>query len=259
MKLAVVIPAYEKVADVLTCVNSLRYYADGDVDIHVQDDASPSVDFRAVVPPCAASVERNEVNGGFAVNANAGIRAAIRRYAPDVVVLTNQDISAVEGWSQGWNTALLNAFAGEQVGIVAPRLLFPDGAVQSAGGTWDALAQPVHRCFGWSNPNAEDCATAQDVPWATGAVLAIQVSLFDHLHGFDERYVRGYWEDVDLCMRAVDVGARIRYEPACTLVHRVGSTGGSAHFLQNALRFKQQWVDSGKVKPGTLRPVRRYW
>jgi GT2 family glycosyltransferase len=261
MSLAVIIPAYNHLPEVMTCLNSLRDLrtVDDADDFHVQDDASPEVFYPACIPPEIASVNRNVSNVGFGANCNAGAREAIERYQPDVLVFVNQDISGSELWSRSWDTAILKAFAGEQVGVVAPRLLFPNGAVQSAGGTWDQLCQPVHRCLGWSNPHDPQVSEARDVEWATGAVLAVQTTWFQSLNGFDERYERGYWEDVDFCMRAREAGARIRYEPACTLIHSVGSTGGSPYFARNARRFKQQWVDTGKVKAGTLMPIQRFW
>lgn len=264
MKLAVIIPAYQRVADVLTCINSLRALrACDDTVFHVQDDTSPDANFPALIPPEVATVARNERNLGFAGNVNAGARAAIALHQPDVLLICNQDVYAVPEWSQGWDAALLDAFrfddANERIGIVGARLLFPDSSVQNAGGTFDQFAQPVHRCLGWSNPRVGAPSEAADVAWTTGAALAVQTTLFQHLNGFDERYARGYFEDVDLCMRAQQAGARIRYTPDCTLIHSVGSTGGSPYFPANARRFKQQWVDTGIVKPGTLTPQMRYW
>lgn len=264
MKLAVVIPAYNHLAEVMTALNSLRAFAVcPDTVYHVQDDTSPEVFFPAVIPPQIASVARNARNVGFAANCNAGAREAITRYQPDVLFFVNQDVFAVPEWSQGWDAALLNAFHfdddAQRIGIVGARLLFPNGSVQNAGGVFDQFAQPVHRCLGWSNPQIGTPAVSADVEWTTGAALAVQTTLFQHLNGFDERYARGYFEDAAFCVRAKEAGARIRYEPACTLIHKVGTTGGSPNFRQNALRFKRECVDTGKVKPGTLTPTVRYW
>lgn len=263
MRLAVVIPAFQHLPEVLTALNSLRAHAVcPDTVYHVQDDESPAVDFRPCIPPEIASVARNERNLGFAGNVNAGAREVIQRYQPDAILFANQDVQAVAGWSQGWDAALLNAFQFEdetqRIGIVAPRLLFSNGAVQSVGGVYDAWAQPVHRCLGWSNPHAEACSTACDVDWTTGAAIAIQTSLFQHIGGFDERF-KMYFEDVALCVRAREAGARIRIEPKATLIHNPGSTGGSPHFGASARLFKQEFVDTGRVKPGILTPTMRYW
>lgn len=259
MKLAVVIVAYDKPVEVLTCLNSLRALATdaGAIGWHVQDDTSPSLNFQRVIPQEIATVGRNATNLGFAANANAGAWNAIQLYQPDVIMLTNQDVYAVEEWSAAWDTALLSAFNDPLVGIVAPRLLFPDGRIQSVGGVFDNLCQPVHRCLGWTNPHALD--TPEEVDWTTGAALAIRTSLFIQLGGFDEQYERGYFEDADLCVRVRQAGYKVIYQPHTTFMHSVGSTGGSPYFMKNALRFRDQWVSTGKVKPGTLSPVQRFW
>ena len=259
MRLAVVIPAYEKLADVLHCLNSLRALATDANTIGwlVQDDCSPSVNFPICIPQEIASTVRNERNLGFAANSNIGVWNAIKIFQPDIVLVLNQDVYGVNEWSLGWNESLLSAFDDPAVGIAAPRLLFPDNRIQSVGGVYDSAAQPTHRALGWSNPRAFD--EPEDVEWATGAALAIRTGLFTHLHGFDEGYERGYFEDVSLCIRAREAGARIRYQPTCTLIHSVGSTGGSPYFQKNAMRFKNEFVDSGRVKRGTLTPTARYW
>lgn len=258
MTLSVIIPAYNHLPEVMTALNSLQALSEHpETRYHVQDDASPDVDFRKCVPPMVASTSRNEANQGFAGNCNAGAGAVLESGIRDVLFFVNQDVYATMEWSQGWDFALLRAFADPTVGIVGARLLFPNGSIQSAGGVFDQRGQPMHRCLGWSDPHA--CDTSSEVEWTTGAALAIRADLFQQLGGFDERYARGYFEDVALCLKARELGYRVRYEPGCTLMHRVGSTGGSPSFLRNALRFKQEFVDSGRVKPGTLQPVNRFW
>lgn len=258
--LATVIPAYNHLADILHALNSLRaLQATQFVSYHVQDDCSPEVNLTLCIPREVASTLRNEQNLGFAANANAGVWNAIQLYQPDVILMLNQDVYAVSEWSQGWDRALLAAFDDPTVGVVGARLLFSNGSIQSVGGEFDQLCQPVHRCLGWSNPRHPDCSTRREVEWATGAALAVRANLFAELGGFDENYQRGYFEDVSLCLRARAAGYKVVFEPGCTLIHSVGSTGGSPHFRANALRFKREFVDTGKVKAGRLSPTFRYW
>lgn len=259
MKLAVVIPAFNHLADIMHALNSLRALSHTVLAFHVQDDCSPEVHLPLCIPREVASTSRNERNLGFAANANLGAWEAIAQYQPDVLFFVNQDVYGVSEWSAGWDAALLSAFSDSSVGVAGARLLFPNGSIQNAGGEFDQLAQPVHRCLGWTNPRHPECNMRQTVEWTTGAALAIRTSLFIKLNGFDEGYERGYFEDVDLCLRARAEGYSVVYEPACTLIHPVGSTGGSPYLMQNARRFKQQWVDSGKVKAGRLMPTFRWW
>lgn len=60
--------------------------------------------------------------------------------------------------------------------------------------------------------------------WVSGAALALPKSLFDELGGFDEQYFL-YFEDVDLCRRAVDRGATVWRFPFLTAIHQ----GGASH------------------------------
>jgi len=45
----------------------------------------------------------------------------------------------------------------------------------------------------------------------------------DKVGFFDERFFL-YWEDVDLCKRAVDGGWKVVYYPSATVVHAVGGS-----------------------------------
>lgn len=255
MNLSVIIPAYNRPSELIDCINSLGAAGVCNNELIVQDDASPDFDLRKFV---GLWTERNAVNLGFAGNANA----AAKRATNDVLLFCNQDVYATPERSQSWDAALLAAFDNPQVGIVGARLLFKNDAIQSAGGLFDATGLPYHRCLGYSNPDYEEVAVAREVDWVTGAALAIRRDLFERVGGFDERYVKGYFEDVDICMRVRALGFKVWYEPRCTLYHdKVGSSGGNpANFAANALRFKVAWVDVNKVpRQSAYLSMERFW
>lgn len=254
MTLSVVIPAFNCLPELMTCLNSLGLLSVTNPRMYAQDDCSPNVNLPAALHPAQVSVERNPVNLGFAGNVNAGAA----RTTEDIIFVVNQDVYGVPEWSSGWDTALLAAFEDSSVGIVAPRLLFPNGTIQSCGGVFDAAYQPVHRCLGYSNPHHPEVATPREVEWSTGAALAFRRECWEQLGGFDTGY-RMYWEDVDACLRARELGWKIWYQPHATLFHAPGSTGGSPHFVDGARRFREQWVDSGKIQAGTTLATMRYW
>lgn len=237
MKLSIIIPAYNHLPDVLACLNSLQAFASRPHEYLVQDDSSPDYFGPAVIPAAIASCQRNETNLGFAGNCNAG---AARAHG-DVLFFVNQDVYGVPEWSPGWDAALLSAFDDPQVGIVGARLLFPNGCIQSAGGLYDAKKQPYHRCLGYSNPLCDETNTPEPVAWVTGAALAIRRTLFEQVGGFDTAYAGGYFEDTDLCCKVAQMGYIIWYEPRCTLVHKVGQSGGNPNFLRNAMMWRERW------------------
>ena len=263
MRLSVVIPAYESLVDVLSCLTSLQMYASRQIDIEfiVADDASPTTFFPALLPPCAAKTVRAPVNQGFAGNCNLGASFA----EGDVIFFVNQDVFAMGEdinklpFSVNWDIALAKAFDNAAVGIVGAKLVFPDGKIQSAGGLYDAHCQPFHRCLGYGDHRYWEVNTPETVSWVTGASLAIRKPLFEQVGGFDTEYVGGYFEDTALCEKVKECGASVWYEPTCRLVHRVGTSGGNPLFAQNAQRFKAAWVDTGKVKPDTHAIKANWW
>lgn len=258
MKLSIIIPAYNDLAAVLTCLNSLQALASKQSDYEwlVQDDCGPAVFLPAVIPPAVASVERNGTNLGFSGNCNAGAARA----TGDVLLFVNQDVYGTYELSKAWDAPILNAFAGEGVAVVGPKLLFPDGRVQSAGGIFDGKCQPTHRYIGWSNAYHPAVNTPECVPWVTGAVLAVRRDVWQHLGGFDGAYLRGYFEDVDFCVRAQLAGFKVWYEPRAVLVHQVGTSGGNPeHFMHNARIFKARYVDTGMIAPDEPVIRERFW
>ena len=208
-------------------------------EIIVQDDCSDQYDAAQLIGH-PASVERNPRNLGFAGNCNAGAARA----QGDVLLFLNQDTVA----HPGWIAPLLAMFLRPEVGVVGPKLVFTrepgveEWSIQSCGGLFDAGKGPFHRFLGY---HADDWRVnrAERVSWVTGAALSIRRDLFHAIGGFDTAYVRGYFEDVDLCMQARSRGGEVWYCPEAVFEHSVGSTGGVAPdiFKANSLRFHQAW------------------
>lgn len=254
--MSVIIPAYNHPLMVMLALNSLQATATNlfPIEYLVQDDFSTEPMAR-YISPLVASVERNDFNLGFAANCNA----AAQRAKGDVLFFVNQDVYAAPEISMGWDVALMKAFTLPKVGAVCPLLQFPDGTVQSAGGSFDVRSQPFHRHFGFSNAYASVVNTPTAVSWATGAALAVLAGVFNEVLFFSEDYKGGYFEDVDLCCRIREYGYSIYYTPEARLVHSVGSTGGNPAFLRNAELFRQRWVDTRRITPDVSVIKERFW
>lgn len=244
------IPAYHALDDVLRSVQSVRATTDStQVEIIVQDDASPTLD---LVPLLGPVCRRNPGNLGFPANCQAGAARA----SADLLLFLNQDCWITQ---RDWVERLLDFFTDVEAGIAGPTLLFPDGRVQSVGGGFDGARQPYHVALGARNPGWEPISTPRSMAWITGAAFAIRAALWHDLGGFDPAYGRGYFEDVDLCLRAQQAGAQVWHCPGVQVWHGVGSTGGSPALIHNARLFKARWVDSGVIEPDTPAIKERFW
>ncbi len=205
-------------------------------EILAQDDASPEYDATQVLG-LPVKVERNPFNLGFGANCNV---SALRAKG-EFILFLNQDCVAQ---TPGWLDIMIHVLQTTNAGIVGPKLVFPGGGIQSAGGWFDAAKGPFHRYIGWTAIDDWRVNTTEPVSWLTGAGLMLRRSDFEQLGGFDQDYRRGYFEDVDLCQRVKhELGKEVWYCAEAVLIHTVGSAGGvpAEVFRANSARFHQKW------------------
>ena len=225
-KVSIVIPSYNDHRHLRHCLRSVLRTTDPErTDVVICDDASPArdhVEFLRTLRHPNLHVMRRQENGGFAKAVNTGIEATSP--GSDVILL-NSDTEALDGWLE----ALLHAASmHDQVGIVGARLLYPDRTIQSAG-TCRNLLQPdwfdhYYRFqpafFGPDNVPSYLFAT-------TGACMLIRRRVLDAIGQLDDGYAMAF-EDVDFCLRAIQAGFRVLYDPDATLIHHESATRGRA-------------------------------
>jgi len=237
----VVIPTYGPPDHAIAAVRALRRTTDPDrVRIVVADDASPPEHrerLRDALDGKAELVLADE-NAGFAHTANAGMRLA---GDGDDVVLVNSDVIPLPGWLEALQHA---AYADGDVGIVGPKLLYPDRTIQSAG-SYRNLGAPEwfdHR-YRFRAAGHPPAGVAAPVIAVTGACMYVKRAAVDGLGLLDERYPMAY-EDVDWCLRAWDAGMTVAYEPSATLIHHESKTRGTdqgERELRSQRVFWERW------------------
>jgi GT2 family glycosyltransferase len=150
------------------------------------------------------------------------------------LVASNADVTLEPGALE----RLLATGRDSGAGVVAPRLILPDGSTQhSVYGfgnlpTLIAFNTGLHRAIpglgdrllieGHWNPER-----ARAVPWALGAFLLIRREAFEAAGGFDPAQWL-YAEDVDLGWRLGKAGWRTLYEPAARVHHAHGAAARQA-------------------------------
>lgn len=240
-RVAIVIPTFGPPDETIRAVRSIQRTVDLDlVRVIVTDDGSPA-ECRARLRAELTGVELilEEENVGFARNANRGLRAT----ATEDVVLLNSDVLALPGWLEPLQHA---AHASDDIGVVGPKLLYPDRTIQSAG-THRNLGAPEwfdHRYrfmpFDHGPANVPGPALAM-----TGACIYIKRSTIDRIGLLDEGYRMAY-EDVDYCLRAWQAGLRVMYEPLSTLTHLESKSRGAKQGdreLASQRYFWEKWGD----------------
>jgi N-acetylglucosaminyl-diphospho-decaprenol L-rhamnosyltransferase len=160
-------------------------------------------------------------NVGFSAGVNAGYKVS----RGDWVLVLNPDVVVCQGFVDLLGGAARDlrddSSQGGPVGVVGFHLQNRDGSCQLSTGRFPnlfglllGLVRPRRtRKYFVPTPGVR-----QQVPWVTGSCLLIRRECLQALGGFDEDYFL-YYEDVDLCRRASDLGWGVCYEPGVAARH----------------------------------------
>jgi GT2 family glycosyltransferase len=155
----------------------------------------------------------------------------------------NNDVEAITpGWleqMQGWLTL-------PGVGVVGPKLLFPDGSIQHAGVMVVPQLAPAHLFL--RLPNHEPGYQwlphrLRNVSAVTGACVLTHTALFHDVGGFDEEHLPVQFNDIEYCLRVMARGKRIVYEPAAVLRHRTSASRGDQFDYRENVYFMTTYRD----------------
>lgn len=184
---------------------------------------------------------------------------AAREVETPLMLLLNDDVEAV---APGWLEQMAGWLSIPEVGAVGARLVYPNGALQHAGVVLGARqGLPLHLGHGL---DAEEAGyqllphLARNVAAVTGACLLTPTALFHELGGFDAMHLSVQYNDIDYCLRVLDAGRRVVYEPGAVLIHRGGASRGRAYdyrenlFFLRKHRSRRDPYVSPHLDPGSL-------
>ena len=244
----VVVPNWNGVGFLPTCLDSLRQQAYPNVEVVVADNASTDGSqalLRDVYPE--VRLVQLEENEGFTGAGNAGIEEA----RGEIVVLLNNDTEAAPGWLG----ELVAAFERHpEAGMVASKMLLFDARdrFHTAGDTYSIDGLPGNRGV-WEKDEGQYDAE-EYVFSACGGAAAYRREMLDQIGLFDRDFFFSC-EDVDLGWRAQLAGWRCVYVPGAVVYHHLAATGGDVTAsYYNGRNYL--WVIA-KNYPGPL--LRKHW
>lgn len=195
-----VIPVHDNLFGLRRLLDSLR-----GLRVIVVDDGSavpiePS-DMAGV--HCDVQLIRHDRSKGPAAARNAGAAAC----RTDFVAFLDSDVLPRRGWLE----ALLGHFCDPAVALVAPRIV----GLRTADNPV-AKYEAVRSSLDLGHREAP-VVPHGPVAYVPSAAIICRRRMLDEVGGFDETLHSG--EDVDLCWRLVEAGARLRYEPIALVAH----------------------------------------
>ncbi|MFA5184245.1 MAG: glycosyltransferase family 2 protein [Patescibacteria group bacterium] len=254
MDLSVIIVNYKSKDKLLNCLASIRRSDLGVltyeliiVDNHSGDDlADLSRDYPA------AKIIISPKNLGMGAGNNLGLRYA----TGELILILNPD-TVVQERTIATMAAYLRANPG--VGLVGPKIFYPDGALQASCARFPSFFIPILRrtFLGDYFKSIRDKFTMDDydhlsirpVDWLMGSCLMFKREIA--LSGgrifaprFDERYFM-YFEDTDLARQIWTNGRQVVYNPEAVVVHDHGRLSAKHPWYIALFVDRLTWVHIG--------------
>lgn len=218
-EVSIIIPVFNNALITWRCLKSIfintSYVS---YEVIVIDDHSTESLSTIGVQTTGIHLIRNSENLGFLKSCNKTATQAKGRF----ICFLNNDTEVQEGWLEH----LIAVFKkNESAAITGPKLIYPDGRLQEAGGIiWnDASAWNYGR---FDEAQKPDYNYLKEVDYISGACLVIRKTVWDKVGGFDEQFAPAYYEDTDLAMKVRKAGYEVIYQPLAVVTHHEGASNG---------------------------------
>ncbi|CAN5695958.1 glycosyltransferase family 2 protein [soil metagenome] len=232
MRFSVVLVNYESWPLTLRCLESIAATGYEDFEVVVVDNEGKEGGPAPDLPP-TARVIRNPTNVGFARACNTGIADSGGEY----LILINPDTTVEPEFFSHLERFLENK---TDVGIVGPKILDTDGAVQLSARREVGFVSGVFGRTSFLTRLFPDSAVVRrlfpavgspqkptEVDWVSGACMVVRKAMLEEIGGMDPRFFM-YFEDGDLCRRARAAGLRVLYLPEVEVTHEAGGSSRSS-------------------------------
>ncbi|MGR5342246.1 glycosyltransferase [Vibrio astriarenae] len=239
-KITVIVPVYNAIDEVTDCIESviLNTRLGDKISLLIINDASPDTKvaerlskFESVL---GVRLETNPVNLGYTKTINKGIGLS----GSDDIVLLNSDTIVTPNWLTNLTVA---AKSSEVVGTVT--------AVSNGAGAFSVPNSGYNEIPEGMNPTSISRVISKemtgryiDVPTGNGFCLYIKNDLISDIGLFDEiKFPKGYGEENDFCMRAIDSGWKNLVDPKTYVYHK-----RSASFKESKTKLIESGVNQVK-------------
>ena len=253
MDLSIIILNYKSKAKLINCLDSIRRSDLSGIssEIIVVDNAS-SEDLSFLKDYPGVKLVVSPKNIGMGGGNNLGLKIASGEH----ILVLNPDTVISE---RAIPTLLSYLKAHREVGLVGPKISYPDGTLQTSCSRFPSFFMPILRrtFLGDYFKDVRDKFTMSDydhrsirpVDWLMGSCLMFRKNITlpsgeIFTPHFDERFFM-YFEDTDLARQFWTKGLRVVYNPEATIVHDHGRLSAKHPWYIAIWRDKITWVHIG--------------
>jgi GT2 family glycosyltransferase len=184
--------------------------------------------------PHVRVVEYEERPFNFSRVSNLGVRSS----NGSILCFLNDDVEVI---SKNWLERLIARISLDGVAAVGAMLYYPSNAIQHAGVILGVDGLADHPWKQWPRGYAGYFgrgAIEEDFSCVTGACMLVKREIFEAVGCFDESLPVAF-NDVDLCIKIRQTGARIVWTPAVEMYHHESLTLGRHDSLARRDQFRR--------------------
>lgn len=247
-KIAIIIVNWNTGRCLADCLHSLANLPEKDLieEVTVIDNASSDRSIVMAKQVVADTGNRpvvrfimNERNAGFAAANNIGLQRLEQRGSQAHILLLNPDTVALPGLLNGMIDVLNKS---KRIGIVGPKILNADQTLQPSVRNFPGAKEMALYMLKLGSQVKEatiDYNQEQAVAQVMGAIFLIRRECFQQVGQLDEGYFV-WFEEVDYCHRAQDLGWQVWYTPGAAAIH----LGGVSFRQVVGIRKNWPWLKS---------------
>lgn len=191
----------------------------------------------------------DEIVRGPGTSYSEGVNTGVRLATGDTIIISNNDIEWISDQSISPAISLLDA---DDVGVVGPQQVFPDGSWQYSCGRLTSVKSTMLSVFFFDVMETLlekyrfdlELQRLYEPEYIGGAFMCIDRNCFEELNGFDEEF-KFYGEDADFCLRARQNGWRVVFQPDARIMHVGGASSSresKAEYERQLARSRMQFV-----------------
>lgn len=166
---------------------------------------------------------------------NFGVQQAKGEY----LLFLNNDIEVI---TPDWIEQMLGNCQRPEVGIVGAKLYYPDNMIQHAGIIIGIGGIAGHAFLGLARAKSgylHKASLQMDYSAVTAACMMMKAEAFRKAGGFEEKLTVAF-NDVDLCLRTVEQGWLVVYDPHVEMYHYESKSRGAEDSEEKLRRFQQE-------------------
>lgn len=157
----------------------------------------------------------------------------------DYLLFLNNDVEVI---NPRWMEEMLGNCQRPEVGITGAKLYYPDDTIQHAGTIIGIGGIAGHAFLNMPRSRTgylHKASIQMNLSAVTAACMMMKRSVFEQLGGFEEKLTVAF-NDVDLCLRTVQAGYLVVYNPKVELYHYESKSRGSEDNEEKVRRFQRE-------------------